>query len=75
MIPADLQDYARVNLTKFIGKIKNFQNEDDQRKAYNNYIDLLGFEKELKSTLVEVCTYLTITMYRINERQEMRKKT
>ena len=53
VLPADLQDHARVNLTKFIGKITNFQNEDDQRKAHKNYIDLLGFEKELKSTLVE----------------------
>jgi hypothetical protein len=34
-----MQDHARVNLTKFIGKITNFQNEDDQRKAHKNYID------------------------------------
>lgn len=63
MIPTDLQSHARVNLQKFIGKDKHFCNGEDKRLAQKIYTDLLGFEKELKSTVSEeqVRTYLTIS--------------
>jgi len=57
VIPADLQSHARVNLEKFIGKAANFQNGDDQRKSQGIYTKLLGFEKDLKSTILGVRTY------------------
>ena len=71
MIPAELQGHARVNLEKFIGKTDNFQKGDDQRKAHGIYTDLLGFEKDFKSTVPEVRTYLTISVCCINERLKM----
>jgi hypothetical protein len=61
VIPTDLQSHARVNLQKFIGKEKNFCNGDVQRDAQRIYTKLLGFEKELKSTISGVRTYLTIS--------------
>jgi hypothetical protein len=61
VIPTDLRSHVRVNLQKFIGKDKNFCNGDDQRDALRIYTKLLGFEKELKSTISGVRTYLTIS--------------
>jgi hypothetical protein len=45
-----------------MGKTANFQNGNEKHEAQGIYTKLLGFEKELKSTVPEVRTYLTISV-------------
>jgi hypothetical protein len=74
MIQADLQGHARANLEKFMGKTANCENGNEQHEVQGIYTKSLGFEKELKSTVPEVRTYLTISVCCINERLKMSLK-
>jgi hypothetical protein len=69
MIQADLQGHARANLEKFMGKTANCENGNEQHEVQGIYTKFLGFEKEHKSTVPEVRTYLTISVCCINERR------
>jgi hypothetical protein len=55
-------------------KTADCENGNEQHEVQGIYTKLLGFEKELKSTVPEVRTYLTITVCCINERLKMSLK-